>query len=285
MPELPEVETIKRGLKKVVIGKIIDSVEVRAAKVFYGDPKKLIGKEIKNVSRRGKQIIIDIEGKDDILIHLKMTGQLIFEPSVGGRRVAGGHPSGDWVAKLPNSTTRVIFYFSDKSKLFFNDQRKFGWIRIFDAKDLKNKLAEELGVEPFSRGFTLEKLTAVIRSKPRWNIKKILTDQSLISGIGNIYADEALYWARILPEKKASEIIDVEIKKLHSAIVKALKIGLQHGGSSEDTYVKIDGSKGQAQEYFQVYARAGKKCYYCGSTIRKIRLNGRGTHFCPTCQK
>lgn len=283
MPELPEVETIRKGLQKAIVGKTIVGVDVRVPKLFHGNKKEIIDKKIKNIDRRAKQIIIDVEGDNDLLIHLKMTGQLIFDD--GKSRVAGGHPSVDWVAKLPNSTTHIIFDFSDGSKLFFNDLRKFGWVKIFDSKKLKGKLANELGVEPFDKEFTTSRLEKIIKSKPRWNIKKILTDQALISGIGNIYADEALFWARILPTRIASDISSEEIAKLRDSIIKALEIGLKYGGSSENTYYKIDGTKGQAQEHFRVYAKEGKPCNRCDNAIEKIKLNGRGTHFCKNCQK
>jgi len=283
MPELPEVETIKLGLSKAIVGKTIAKIEIRAEKMFHGDEQLVIGKKINDVSRRAKQIIIDVEGDNDLLIHLKMTGQLVFDE--GKHRVAGGHLSGDWFDKLPNSTTHVIFDFSDGSKLFFNDLRKFGWVKIFSSKELQGKLTGELGIEPFDKEFTNEKLGEIIQKKPNWNIKKVLTDQSLISGIGNIYSDEALFWAGIAPERKAKDISGGEVEKLKDAIIKVLEIGLKYGGSSENTYVKIDGSRGQAQEHCQVYARAGQKCKRCAGTIQKIRLNGRGTHFCRACQK
>ncbi len=282
MPELPEVETIRRGLQKTIVGKTIKSVEIRVPKLFHGSKKDIIGKKVKNVDRRAKQIIIDVVGENDLLIHLKMTGQLIFDD--GKFRVAGGHPSADWIAKLPNSTTHIIFDFSDGSKLFFNDLRRFGWIKVFNSLKLKEKLSQELGVEPLSSEFTASSLAKIIKSKLRWNIKKILMDQSLISGIGNIYADEALFRAEISPERKAKDITVKETGKLRESIIKVLEIGLKYGGSSENTYFKIDGTKGRAQEHFQVYARSGQKCKRCSGIIKKIKLNGRGTHFCPKCQ-
>ncbi len=290
MPELPEVETIRLGLKKAIVGKTIAGVDVRVPKLFHGDKKSIIGKKVLDVGRRAKQIIIDVEGDNDLLIHLKMTGQLIYRPKqesgvASHGQIAGGHPSKDWTAVLPNGTTHIIFDFSDGSKLFFNDLRKFGWIKIFEAKELKHKLTEELGVEPFDKEFTTDELAKIISKKSNWNIKKILTDQTLISGIGNIYADESLFWAGILPTRIAKTIKYDEVLRLHTSIIKALQIGLKYGGSSENTYYKIDGAKGQAQEHFQVYAQEGKKCKRCGGVIQKIKLNGRGTHFCPGCQK
>ena len=278
------------GLKKAIVGKTIAGVEIRVPKLFHGDKNDIIGKKVKDVDRRAKQIIIDVEGDNDLLIHLKMTGQLIYREMRDGKlemngQTAGGHPSKDWTAKLPNNTTHVIFDLSDGSKLFFNDLRRFGWIKVFNSEELKGKLSEELGPEPFDSEFTAKKLAEIIAKKPRWNIKKILTDQSLISGIGNIYADEALFWAGILPTRIASMIKYDEVIRLHKSIIKALEIGLKYGGSSENTYYKIDGTKGQAQEHFQVYSRGGEKCSSCGGTIKKIRLNGRGTHFCEECQK
>ena len=292
MPELPEVETIRLGLKKAIVGKTIAGVEIRVTKLFHGNKDEIINKKIVDVNRRAKQIIIDVEGDNDLLIHLKMTGQLIFHGKdfkanssklTANSFQAGGHPSKDWFDNLPNTTTHIIFDFSDGSKLFFNDMRKFGWIKIFNSKELKGKLSDELGIEPFDKEFTSARLAEIIKSKPRWNIKKVLTDQTLISGIGNIYADEALFWAKILPTRLAKVITDDEILKLQSSIIKALEIGLKYGGSSENTYVKIDGSRGKAQEHFQVYSREGKQCS-CGGKVKKIRLNGRGTHFCPACQ-
>lgn len=280
MPELPEVETIRLGLQKAIVGKTIAGIDIRVPKLFYGDKKDIIGKKVKDIDRRAKQIIIDVEGGNDLLIHLKMTGQLIYDNSKS--RVAGGHPSADWVAELPNSTTHIIFDFSDGSKLFFNDMRRFGWIKIVNSEELKAD--SSLGVEPLNKKFTIEKLLHIVKSKPRWNIKKVLTDQTLISGIGNIYADEALFWVKILPTRLAKDITDAEISKLRSSIIKALEIGLKYGGSSENTYVQIDGSQGKAQEHFQVYSRGGKPCS-CSGKVRKIRLNGRGTHFCPVCQE
>jgi len=287
VPELPEVETIRKGLQKAIVGKTIVGVEIRVPKLFHGDKNEIIGKKVRKIDRRAKQIIIDVEGDNDMLIHLKMTGQLIYDPSTGSgpagkSRVAGGHPSADWVEKLPNSTTHIIFDFSDGSKLFFNDLRRFGWIKIVNSEELKAD--SSLGIEPFVDEFTVEELLRIIKSKSRWNIKKILMDQGLISGIGNIYADESLFWAGILPTRLAGEISDNEISKLRESIIKSLEIGLKYGGSSENTYFKIDGTKGQAQEHFQVYAQGGKKCKRCGGIINKIRLNGRGTHFCSKCQ-
>ncbi|TSC93944.1 MAG: formamidopyrimidine-DNA glycosidase [Candidatus Berkelbacteria bacterium Athens1014_28] len=294
MPELPEVETIRRGLQKAIIGKTIVAVEIRVPKMFHGNKSKIIGKKVKNIERRAKQIIIDLEGKNDLLIHLKMTGQLIYREKVEMRdekeevriknQIAGGHPSKDWFDNLPNATTHIIFDFSDGSKLFFNDLRKFGWIKVFNANELASLLADSLGVEPFDKEFTAKKLAEIIAKKPRWNIKKILTDQSLISGIGNIYADESLFYAGILPTRLGSMIKYDEVLRLHTSIIKALNIGLKYGGSSENTYVQIDGSRGKAQEHFQVYSRGGKKCS-CGGVVKKIRLNSRGTHFCEKCQK
>jgi formamidopyrimidine-DNA glycosylase len=236
-----------------------------------------------------------------------MTGQLVFrspfsvhrspnnnEPDQvltdNGQRTtdndfAGGHPSKDWFEYLPNSTTHIIFHFSDRSVLFFNDMRKFGWIKVIKSDELEAKLSSELGPEPLDKSFTADELAKIIRSKPKWNIKKILTDQTLISGIGNIYADEALYWAGILPTRIGGEISDDEILKLRDAIIKSLEVGLKYGGSSENTYVRVDGSRGHAQEHSQVYGREGKPCNHCQGKVEKIRLNGRGTHFCTNCQK
>ncbi len=278
-------------MQGAIVGKTIAGVDIRVPKLFHGDKKEIIGKKIKKIDRRAKQIIIDVEGDNDLLVHLKMTGQLIFRSETRNKKqearsqTAGGHPSKDWFGELPNSTTHIIFDFADGSKLFFNDLRKFGWVKIFDSKKLQDKLSDELGIEPFDKDFTVHGLLEIIKSKPRWNIKKILMDQSLISGIGNIYADESLFWAKIQPERKANSLSDKEIKALYSSITKALKIGLKWGGTSDNDYVNAEGEKGEGQKHLQVYSREGKKCNRCDGRIKKIKLNGRGTHFCPKCQK
>lgn len=290
MPELPEVETIVKGLKKAIVGKTIASLEILDEKRWQADSKIIINQKIVDVRRRAKTIIIDLKNSFSLFIHLKMTGQLIFRQSSSDNQktsVAGGHPSMDWWAKLPNKHTRIIFVFSDKSKLFFNDLRRFGWIRSAKSSDLTASQDQEYGVEPLSPKFTSGYLNSIVKKRPKSNIKRIITDQSQVAGIGNIYADEALFYAKIKPTRLGSKISQSDIVNLHQAIIKVLKLGLKHGGASDSDYVDSSGERGEMQDHFQVYGRKGEGCKYrgCHGIIEKIRLNGRGTHFCERCQK
>jgi len=223
-----------------------------------------------------------------------MTGQLIWEECSGGTefclkksRVAGGHPSPDWVAKLPNNYTRAIFTFNDKSVLFFNDLRRFGYSKLYNTKDLSNiSELKKLGPEPFSSEFTVEYLMRRAAKIPNRKIKQFITDQEIIAGVGNIYVDEALFYAGILPTRPAKDIKLSEWQKIRDSIIKALELGLKYGGSSEDTYVDAFGNQGTMNEHCNVYRRTGQKCNRngCQGTVKRIVLGGRGTHFCEKCQ-
>jgi len=298
MPELPEVQTIVNELARKIKGKKIKAVEVDAARSAQPSPNvlrtKLKGKTIKAVKRRGKMIDIDLGGNDNILIHLKMTGQLVFVAK-GGQKVSGGparnasrsdsgrHPIGN-VGVLPNKFSHVIIHFTDGSTLYFNDIRKFGWVKYAD--NLERELArQKFGVEPFDKQYTLENLRAIIRRSPKKKIKQLLMDQQKIAGIGNIYADESLFAARLRPTRPAGRLKDKEIAELFRVIPKILKFAIGKGGTSADNYVRTDGSQGGMMPYLKVYGREGEKCRRCGGIIKKIRMGGRGTHFCPACQK
>ncbi|MFA6963460.1 MAG: bifunctional DNA-formamidopyrimidine glycosylase/DNA-(apurinic or apyrimidinic site) lyase [Patescibacteria group bacterium] len=294
MPELPEVETIRRGLKEVICGKAITNFEKRDVKVIQFEPKEIIGAKIIDVERRAKILIFKLDNKKSILTHLKMTGQLIWEESAGGKdfqlkksRVAGGHPSPDWVAKLPNVHTRSIFYFDDNSVLFFNDLRRFGYMKLYDTKDLDNLTElKKLGPEPFSDQFTVDYLMRKASKIPNRKIKQFITDQEIISGVGNIYVDEALFYAKISPLRLVKDIKLSEWGRIRESIVKALELGLKYGGSSEDTYVDAFGNQGTMNDHTNVYRHTGAYCPDgCDDTIKRITLGGRGTHYCPSCQK
>jgi len=334
MPELPEVETIRRGLEKVVVGKKIDKFEKRDPKVVRFEPQEIEGLYICGVERRAKILIFYLsssrpmvsnnkyssnDSEKLILCHLKMTGQLIWEECFGQKefclkksRVAGGHPSPDWVAKLPNAYTRAIFHFGDGSVLFFNDLRRFGYLKLYDTKliqnsDLKSqnlgghsvaRLSEtipelaKLGPEPFdfaqgkpSKDFTVEYLMKRASKIPNRKIKQFITDQEIISGVGNIYVDEALFYAGISPLRPVKDIKLSEWQKIKDSTIKSLELGLKYGGSSEDTYVDAFGNQGTMGEHTKVYRRTGQPCPNgCGGKVERISLGGRGTHFCPACQ-
>ena len=289
MPELPEVEIIKRGLQEKIVGKTIADVEVRAAKSFQGKSEDVKGTEIKSVERKAKMIVIALSNGKFLLIHLKLTGQLVFDRKAGDKssRVAGGHPSKDWVADLPSKFTYVIFHFTDGGILYFNDLRKFGYIKVLTKDELeKQNLYKNLGPEPYSKDLTPEYLMKIFSRRPKAKIKQLIMDQAVIAGVGNIYADESLFCARIVPTRAAKDVKRSELVKILECLKKVMDFSIAHGGSSENTFVDVEGKQGKMQDYFRVYRKTGQKCpNNCGGVIKRITLGGRGTHFCPQCQQ
>ena len=293
MPELPEVETIRLGLRKVILNKKITNFEVRDLKVVQFAPEQIIGSRIEEIERRAKILIFKLDNKKSILTHLKMTGQLIWEECSGEKdfclkksRVSGGHPSADWVNKLPSAHTRAIFGFEDESVLFFNDLRRFGYMKLYETSEL-DQLTElkKLGPEPFGDKFTTQYLEERAKKVPNRKVKQFITDQEIISGVGNIYVDEALFEAGISPLRAVSEITTIEWGKIRESIRRALERGIKYGGSSEDTYVDAFGNAGTMSAHMKVYRRTGLPCENnCGGEVKRIVLGGRGTHYCPNCQ-
>lgn len=284
MPELPEVETIVRDLNEKLKNKKIVAVKSLDKKVFYLTPrdvKNILGKKIKAVKRRAKMIIIEL-ADSYLIIHLKMTGQLVYQSKTS--LITGGNPIVNQDKKLPNKFSRVIFKFNNNGILYFNDVRRFGWIKLM-ARDKFVDFNGRLGVEPLNPYFTLEYFNQVLSRKYRTSIKQVLLDQKYISGIGNIYADESLFIARIKPFRKVNALRAAEIKKLWQAIPKILKYAIKHRGTSFNDYVDAQGRAGNFVKYLKVYGRAGEKCKNCGQTVKKMKLGGRGTHWCDSCQK
>ena len=295
MPELPEVETLKRELSRAVIGLQVKKTQVLwpktvaplSVKVFE---KEIVGRKIKSVSRQAKILIIDFTDSTALAIHLKLTGQLIFVPppttviKKSPMTVVGGHPDNQMIEKQPSKYTRIIFEFTDGSHLYFNDLRKFGWVRLVDDTQLKD-LTKHLGLEPLSKLFTDQALTDIFKHYPNRTIKQILLDQTLIAGIGNIYADESCFLAKLLPTRKAQTLKPTQIKKLREKIIAVLKLSIKKKGTSSRDYRQSDGSLGGFVPHIKVYGRAGQPCQVCGRPIQKIRHAGRGTHFCQYCQK
>lgn len=284
MPELPEVETIVRDLDKKLKNKKIAAVKPLDKKIWHLSAKELkniLGRKIKVVKRRAKMIVVDLGGYY-LIMHLKMTGQLVYKNKAA--LIAGGHPIKGEGRELPNRFTRVVFKFNDKSALYFNDVRRFGWIKLVAG----NKFVEfdgRLGLEPLSRDFTLKYFNEFLRRKLKSPIKQALLDQKHISGIGNIYADEALFAARLKPFRRVKTLKQAEIKKLWQAIPKILRYAIKHRGTSFNDYVDAQGEVGNFIKYLKVYGRAGGQCKNCGQPIKKIKLGGRGTHWCDSCQK
>lgn len=294
MPELPEVETLRQQLLTVVKGKKIKSVNVGWLKMVsplsvLDFSKKIVGHNIIDVDRRAKMLVLklsngSIKSADSFLaIHLKMTGQLIYRPKKGVL-VIGGHPQPDGAKDLPNKHTHIILYFSDGDILYFNDMRKFGWMRVVSQTEL-TAIFKNYGVESLSSEFNYKFFKAILERYKNRKIKQILLDQTLIAGIGNIYADEACFASGILPTRLAKDITDVEIKKLLLQIKKILNLSIEKKGTSYNTYVNLDGEGGGFVPYLKVYGRKGLKCKKCHNLIERTKVFGRGTHFCSKCQK
>jgi len=282
VPELPEVETVRRKLEKKIVGRQIIKVKVLEEKQFFGDPEAIIGRKIKSLWRRAKILVIDIDGLS-LLVHLKMTGQIIYL-SKGKGLVSVGHPLPFSTDQLPNKTTRIIIDLDDGGKIFFNDLRKFGWLKLLTQKEVKKELSK-FGPEPLKKAFTQKYLANKLGQTKR-EVKTVLLDQSVIAGIGNIYANEVLFRAGINPRRQANSLSDREITKLYQAIRKILSKAIDYGGTSaaDQAYVQPDASPGQYQEKLRVYQRDGQKCYRCGGIIKRFKQGSRSTFWCPGCQ-
>lgn len=280
MPELPEVETIKLGLQKYLIGKKIVGVEVKLRKIFSGDEENIIGAKITSIDRFGKGLVINLNNGYSIAAHIKLTGQFVYRDSTTVKLKLSPKVRG----KLPNKWTHVAFKLNNESILYYNDLRKFGWIKVIKTKDLKTiPFFRDLGPEPLSN-LTMKQFNS-IASSSNSAIKPLIMNQKKIGGIGNIYANDALFDAKILPSRKAKDLTDTEIKKLYNSILEVLKKGLENGGASELNFVNALGQEGKYQHHFLAYGQDGKPCSRCKTIIKKIFLGGRGTYFCPNCQK
>lgn len=293
MPELPEVETIVTDLKKELAGLAItkfDLLNQRAGlknpTVNFGLPKfkKLIeGQKITTVSRRAKHILIQLE-KGLIAIHLKMTGQLIYENKKKHEVFVGGHPILGVGRELPNKFSRAVFSFIDSSNLYFNDVRRFGWIRYFTEAEWQVESAKS-GLEPLDREFTLEAFQGILKRKARVTIKQAIMDSKFLVGVGNIYADESLFASGIRPDRLAGSLKNEEIKNLWQNIPKILKLSIKNRGTSFNDYVDAKGSRGNFVKLLKVYGHGGQACSICGQTLQKKKIGGRGTVWCDHCQK
>lgn len=278
MPELPEVETVRRGLKKFILKKKLVRTEICCEKSFIGEPVSGVVTELR---RYGKALVIDLDSGWSLMVHLRMTGQLIYD---GVERYAAGHPSENFVAKLPNKQTRVVLEF-EEGTLYFNDQRKFGFIKVMPTGEVEqDKFIQSLAPEPWVMGD--DEFYARLQRHAKAPIKAVLLDQKIICGLGNIYADEALFAAGILPTRLAGKVGHDEAVRLLTAAQEVMDRSIASGGSTMATYVKADGTKGDYLEKFaQVFRREGQPCVRCGAEIVKTRVAGRGTHICPGCQK
>jgi len=291
MPELPEVETIKDDLKSKIIGRKIISVfplwqDIVKDIPFEAFTNQVDGREIVSVERRAKNLIIKLSGGLNLLIHLKMTGHMIVTSDKD--KVSG---DGRWektgnkllLTDKMNQFIRIIFYLSGGKMLAMSDLRKFGYIKLVDEKELSDFL-DKYGPEPFGKEFTVEKLTGIF-SRKKTAIKKVLMDQSQIAGVGNIYADEILWASRVHPVSPANRLSHKDIEAIHQNTRKILAASLKRRGTSTSDFRDTDGRPGTFGEVRNVYRMTDLPCPVCAGPIRRISLGGRGTHFCPVCQK
>ena len=293
MPELPEVETIRRGLAKLLPSLVVRKVKVfDSPNSFPNEPAQveqfLYNARVLEVQRRGNVLIIDLDSRYSLVAHLKMTGQLVFRgQSVReAEHFGGGHPTDSLIGKLPDRSTRVEIDFSDGSKLFFNDQRKFGWVKLIPTDEIVNMpFFQKVGPEPLEPSTTDKQFIQRIRHRNGARIKSAILDQAVIAGVGNIYADEALWTANIHPETRVREVTDTELTELFEAIKAVLKLSIDQGGSTDRNYVDAEGHRGNYLTFANVFRREGQPCRrHPDVLIEKLRVGGRGTHICPVCQ-
>jgi formamidopyrimidine-DNA glycosylase len=293
MPELPEVETIKKQLEKSIVSKKIKSAEILYPRFINVSVKEfqqaIAGAKIKGIRRRAKLLIIDLSNSYSLLCHLKMTGQLIHSPK---HRPEHRGPSSVKSVKLTEDGpllihhTHIVYRFANGDVLIHSDIRKFGYVKLMKTSEVESYLNKAgYGIEPLEKEFSFAIFKKIIRSKPQQKIKQFLLDQKNIAGIGNIYADEICFYAGVRPDKKISELSENEIKKIFLGIKKILTGAIKYRGSSISDYRDSQGRRGEYQLRLKVYGRHKEKCAKCGNKIQKTKLFGRGTHFCPKCQK
>lgn len=280
MPELPEVETIVRRLKEVTLGKTLTGVTVLRSKSFVGDPDLLVGAKITNITRRSKIMEFHFDKPERMLVHLKMTGQLIYQDSK--TRVGGGHPTADWVSSLPSTHTRVTLSLSDNAQLFFNDLRVFGWMKVLSPAEVLSEYAA-LGPDIIDPAVTPEYLFTQFqrRGVP---IKLALMDNAIAAGVGNIYANDALHLAKISPFRPARSLTQAEVLRLHSAVQAVIISGIEKGGATIEHFRHVDGFAGGYQDVVRTYGKTGQPCLVCGTAIIRQKQAGRSTFYCPSCQ-
>ena len=289
MPELPEVETVRRGLLDLVVGKVFKSVLVRdSPKSFPNDSvtvhEFMIGASITDVRRRAKVLLIDLSTKYTLVIHLKMTGQLVYRDET--MRFGAGHPSDSLIGELPDRSTRVMMQFTDGSFLYFNDQRKFGWVKLYPTVEVANiDFMQRVGPEPLEDDFTPKEFIPRVRRRSNTSIKAAILDQTVLAGVGNIYADESLWGAKIHPATRVKDVRDEQLATLLGEIKYVMNLSIEKGGSTDKNYVNVEGKRGSYIDFARVFRREGKECPRHPSVhIEKTRIAGRGTHLCPVCQ-
>lgn len=278
MPELPEVETISRQLQEILAGKRIKKVQVslpKMVKLSLAKFKKIVvGAKINCVARRAKILIFELVNGWSMLVHLKMSGRLIFRKK------------GEALKEQDTKWNHLIYEFSDSSRLFHNDLRQFGWVKLVETEKLADFfIKEKFGPEPLDKDFTLDDFVAILHRRPKIKIKQFLMDPQNIAGIGNIYSDEILFYAGIHPLRRVAELKEIERRKIFDGIKKVLPEALKFRGTSQNDYLDALGREGDYVPRLKVYGKEGEKCKKCGGIVQRLKINGRSAHFCPKCQK
>lgn len=304
MPELPEVETVVTELKRKLKHKKIKRVQVHLAKIVSVGPETVSnvrdvtqqtvdkfvrmteGQKIISVKRRGKMLIFDFSGPQAMLVHLKMTGQFIYETKAGAKRTGSKYrilnKKTAPLVKMPSKHTHVVFRFTDGSTLYYNDMRQFGYLRIVQDKDLDSvKEFSQYGPEPLSKEFTFEVFKAALKNRKKIAIKLALMDVKMVVGIGNIYSDEILYHAGVRPQRKVASLTQKELKAIFEQIKPVLELAVKAKGSSVGDFIRTDGKWGQMGKHHFVYGRKGQECKRCGTIIKSLKLGGRTASYCP----
>lgn len=288
MPELPEVETVKRGLERLLPSRSIARVIVHNSPKSYPNNTHdsdvyVCGATVLGVRRRAKVLMIDLSTGYTLVVHLKMTGQLIFRNTETDW--GAGHPNDSFIGALPDASTRVEMQFDDGSKLFFNDQRKFGWIKCVPTNLVgEMDFMKKVGPEPLEDAFTADAFIPRMRRRNGTTVKAAILDQTVLAGVGNIYADESLWGARIHPTRRVRDVSDAELVELLKEIKYTMSLSIEKGGSTNKNYVDAEGNKGSYMTFARVFRREGQPCNDCDEVIVKIRCAGRGTHVCEVCQ-
>lgn len=289
MPELPEVETVRRGLHELLIGRTVKAAAERDSPKSFPNAAAdvtqfLVGAKVSDVRRRAKVLLIDLSSNYTLVVHLKMTGQLVFraKDAVFG----AGHPNDSLIGELPDRSTRAVLEFTDGSHLYFNDQRKFGWMKLYPTVEVPNiNFMQKVGPEPLEDSFTAKDFTARIRRRNGTTIKAAILDQTVLAGVGNIYADESLWGAKIHPATRVKDVSDAQLAELLKEIKYVMNLAIEKGGSTDKNYVNAEGKRGSYIDFARVFRREGQECpRHPGVIIEKSRVAGRGTHICPICQ-
>lgn len=293
MPELPEVEVVRRQLSEHILNREIASVEIRHEKTTRQSPeidKVLPGCSFESIDRIGKLLAFSIRCHPELdsgpntlflLAHLKMTGQFIFVDS--DEKVGGGHSLTKSDFDLPHKHTRTIFHFTDGSALYFNDMRLFGYLKLATQAE-KDAAWSKYGPEPGQPDYTWENFEGIFKNRTT-SVKALLLNQSVIAGLGNIYVDEACFRSKVLPYRRANSLNQMEKKALFKHCEAVMMESIERGGTTFYSFISSDGKKGNFSDELEVFDRAGQPCYTCGEMIEKIKHAGRGTHFCPHCQR